>query len=138
MNQSAIGKPQNRRFIILGSCAFSNEAIDELFVFSCQLRGDAVPKQADLGNDLIRCVFGKVLLISGKDSFLYLTDFIEILILRKALHSFRHTAYKIILLERINVGLLKARDHRIILLVEQLCKTLLTGGHQKLLERERE
>ena len=82
-------------------------------------------------------MFGKVLLISGKDSLLYLADLIKILILRKALHRFRHTAYKIILLERINVGLLKARDHRIILLVEQLCKTLLTGGHQKLLERER-
>ena len=138
MNQSAVGKPQNRCFIVLGSCAFPNEAIDELFVFSCQLRGDAVPKQADLGNDLIRGVFGKVLLISGKDSLLYLTDLIKILIFRKALHRFRHAAYKIVLLERINVGLLKARDHWIILLAEQLCKTLLTGGHQKLLERERE
>ena len=83
-------------------------------------------------------MFGKVLLISGKDSLLYLADLIKILVLRKALHRFRHTAYKIILLERIDVGLLKARDHWIILLAEQLCIAFLAGGHQKLLERERE
>lgn len=74
-------------------------------------------------------MFGKVLLISGKDSLLYLTDLIKILVLRKALHRFRHAAYKIILLERINVGLLKARDHWIILLAEQLCIAFLAGGH---------
>ena len=61
-------------------------------------------------------MFGKVLLISSKYPFLYLTDLIEILVLRKALHGFRHTAHKIVLLEHINVGPLKARDHRIILL----------------------
>ena len=56
-------------------------------------------------------------------------DLIKILVLRKALHRFRHAAYKIILLERINVGLLKARDHWIILLAEQLCIAFLAGGH---------
>ena len=68
---------------------------------------------------------------------MYLTDLVKIHVLRKALYCLRHTAYKIVLFERVDVGLLKARNHLMILLVEQLRETLLSGGHQKLLERER-
>ena len=82
-------------------------------------------------------MLGKILLISSKYPLLYLTGLVKILVLRKALYCLRHTAYEIVLLERVDVGLLKARDHLMIPLVEQFRETLLSGGHQKFLERER-
>ena len=81
-------------------------------------------------------MFGKILFIRCKDSLLNFTHLIKIFILCKALHGFRHTPYKVIMLQSINICLLETCNHLKILLIKQFSKLLFTDCHQKLPERQ--
>ena len=81
-------------------------------------------------------MLGKILFIGRKDTLLYLAHFVEVFVLGKSLHGFRHTAYKIVLLQRIDIRLPEARDHLEVTRIQQTGKAFLVDSHQEFLERK--
>ena len=67
IEKAAVGQPQDSGLVFLGASAVTNQTVKELFVFLCQLGGNAVPQHTQLWNDLMGRMLGKVLLICSKD-----------------------------------------------------------------------
>lgn len=137
IDKAAVGQSQDSGLVFLGASAVTNQTVKELFVFLCQLGGNAVPQHTQLWNDLMGRMLGKVLLICSKDSLLDGADFGKVVVIGKALHGFRHTADEVVELQNIYISLPEAGYHRKIAAVQKLCKEFLSSRHQKLFKGER-
>ena len=133
VNKSGIHQPLQSVLIFTGSCSFFDNLVDELFIFSCQLRRNGLPDHRYLRELAYIGMLCKVTFIGADNSGQGLLHSGNITGFRPHQHRFRHPASHIVHLQLLIQRIEKRIGNRFNgIHTFQICsKVFITIGNQK-------